>query len=412
MKLKFYALIAWLWGTFSIWRRSSSEGGRLLRATLNAIGSKNYVELNRLFWGEVLIPNYRLKALVTLGRPSPTVHRKFAKLLVSSNDIAESHASNQIDPKFLIIRNGALGDVLMTTPMVRGLYESHDGKISIDIATFYPDVFNNSPYIKKTLNPKFLNRGIHDYDHVINLNGVYERAPAVHPVNAYAKVALGSQIYNRRLDLFSSKDDEKYMSEAIANIGRPYFVLHHLHHEWPNRNISEDVWLYIVEAIAKHRGIKLIFIGSRQQSHAHTGEFSEDHRDKYTVQQLGILMKMSLGFIGADSAPAHIAATTDVPISVFYTCAHHEVRMPLRSHGEFLPLYPNIDCYGCLIDSPMKNASYYCKRGDNACVTTEYLTGNREKIIYFVDSCVDRFNLVNTPSNHTNTSGLTIRPFS
>lgn len=389
MKLRFYALIAWIGGIFSVWKRSSSEAARLLRATSSSVRSKNYKEFNRIFWMEILIPNYRLKSLVTLGRPSPAVYRKFSKLLSSTIDLLEPHKVNQVLPKFLIIRNGALGDVLMTTPAVRRLYEIYDGKVSIDIATFYPDVFNNSPYVEKILNPKFLSRGIHDYDHVINLNGVYERAPAIHPVDAYAKILMGDQIYNRHLDIFPSKEDEEFMSEAIANIGQPYFVLHYLHHEWPNRNISEDVWLSIVEAIAKHSDVKIIFIGSRGQSHAHIGKLTEDHRDKYTVQQLAILIKQSLGFIGGDSAPAHIAATTDVPISVFYTCAHHEVRMPLRSYGEFLPLYPNIDCYGCLIDSPMKNASYYCRRGDNACVASEYLSGNLGKITSFVDNCVD-----------------------
>lgn len=150
IKLKFYALIAWLAAFFSIWRRSSSEGARLLRAMLSAIWSRNYVTLENLFWKEMLIPNYRLRALVTLGRPSPTVHRKFAKLLSSANDIAEYSDVNQVVPKFLIIRDGALGDVLMTTPMVRSLYENHNGKIRIDIATFYPDIFNNSPYVKKS----------------------------------------------------------------------------------------------------------------------------------------------------------------------------------------------------------------------------------------------------------------------
>jgi hypothetical protein len=53
---------------------------------------------------------------------------------------------------------------------------------------------------------------------------------------------------------------------------------------------------------------------------------------------------------------------------VFFTAAHHGFRRPLREGGIFVPLVPNVDCYGCQIDNPSSQNGQYCRRGDNICV--------------------------------------------
>ena len=50
--------------------------------------------------------------------------------------------------KILIIRQGALGDVIMTTGIVRAIYQKYNAPI-IDIATDYPDVFLNNIYVSQ-----------------------------------------------------------------------------------------------------------------------------------------------------------------------------------------------------------------------------------------------------------------------
>ena len=92
-----------------------------------------------------------------------------------------------------------------------------------------------------------------------------------------------------------------------------------------------------------------------------------DHRARYSVQELSLLIAASKGFIGVDSGPSHVAACTDVPMAVFFTCAHHDFRKPLRKNAKFLPLIPALDCYGCLTKNTMQRTNYYCERGDNAC---------------------------------------------
>ncbi len=316
-----------------------------------------------------LTPNYRLKTKIKLGRPSVTIFRKFYDFFRANEVLCADEAVNlRKRTKYLIIRDGAMGDVLMLTPVVRALHARHGGDIAIDIATKTPVVFDNSPYVRAVLDPKALRRGIYTYDVVIDLNDVYERAPHAHPVIAYAHVVLGTSEFDKKLVLSPGPEDARLMDSVVAEIGAPYVVVHHLRHEWGNREIDAVIWSSIYDGFERRSDLKIIFVGShRDHAPARSANF-EDHRERYSIQQLSLLIAKSQGFLGGDSGPSHVAAATDVPIAVFYTCAHHEARMPLRSTGRFLPLKPHLDCYGCLSDNPIPRAGYFCSRGDNACV--------------------------------------------
>ena len=44
----------------------------------------------------------------------------------------------KVNPKILVNRSGALGDVLMVTPIIRRLYRERFGECQIYIKSFYP----------------------------------------------------------------------------------------------------------------------------------------------------------------------------------------------------------------------------------------------------------------------------------
>jgi ADP-heptose:LPS heptosyltransferase len=335
---------------------------------------------SRIFWRQIIVPNFRKKRTIQIGRPSASVYEKFPNSLIHVVKDDESVGR----PNFLLIRNGAMGDVLMLTPSVRGLFEAHNGDINIDVATFFPRIFDNSPYVRSVLSPKEISKGIHNYDCVIDLNGVYERNSLHHPVDVYMKFSLNKQIVTKSLDLFPTKADEDFIDEVVRLINGPYVVVHQVHHEWPNRNISKQIWDKISNELAYKLGLKVIYIGGFADAYARDEDRFEDHRNRYTLQQLSVLIAKSNGFIGGDSGPAHVAATTQAPICCFYTCAHHDVRKPLRDQGKFLPIFPKLDCYGCLATHPFRNTSYYCKRGDNACTSDEYLGDASAQVLDFL----------------------------
>jgi ADP-heptose:LPS heptosyltransferase len=351
-----------------VWRTDRLRCRALMRNLRLELANGARGEFFKTLCEQLLIPNYRLKPNIKLGRPSLTVYRKFFDLIQS----VESHNAHawqeRKKPRYLLIRDGAMGDVLMLTPVVRALHRAHAGDIVIEVATHAGHVFDHNPYVQHVISPKQLVRGVHTYDVVMDLNGVYERMPNTHPVNAYAKVVLGVADFDKKLELYPTPADVALIDEVVHNIGGPFVVVHQFVHDWPNRTIEPAVWAQAVDAITASGSTKVVYVGTAQDLAPVRDAKHEDHRARYSLQQLSVLISKSQGFIGGDSGPSHVAATTDVPIVVFYTCAHHEARMPLREGGLFLPIFPALDCYGCLTRRSVPRLGYFCEREDNACV--------------------------------------------
>ena len=352
------------------WLKCPQETKTFVFEIWRAYRTKESKAFVRFVLRQLLIPHYRLKVKIKLGRPSPTIFRKFHEEIDGDEalcgDVAV-YARQQ--PKYLIIRDGAMGDVLMLTPVVRALYLRHEGDIAIDVATQARAVFNNNPYVSAVLDPKTLSRGVRTYDVVIDLNEVYERSPQAHPVNTYGKFVLGVCAFDKKLELYPTQEDIRRIDEVVVQIGTPYVVVHHFRHEWPNREIDSKVWDGVLDGFVQQSHLKVIYVGV-ERDHAYIkGPGFEDHRGRYSIQQLSLLIAKSDGFLGGDSGPSHIAATTNAAMCIFYTCAHHEARMPLRQGARFLPITPRINCYGCLTRHPVPRPGYFCKRGDNACVS-------------------------------------------
>ena len=73
-----------------------------------------------------------------------------------------------INTKILIKRRAALGDVVMSTGVVRELYKAHRGRCAITVETEFPLVYKNNPYIKSLRNWGEVSPA--DYDVVYNLS--------------------------------------------------------------------------------------------------------------------------------------------------------------------------------------------------------------------------------------------------
>lgn len=379
-----YLLLVSIKGLFVMWRIDKARAYSLAKDlwfSYDREGSRN--SFFRLLFEQVLIPNYRLKTGIRLGRPSVTIYRKFFDLIQSLESHDLQSLEERMKLRYLLIRDGAMGDVLMLTPVIHALHNAHEGDILIDVATHARAVFDNNPFVNQLLTPKQLARGVRTYDVVVDLNGLYERIPNMHPVNAYAKAVLGTLSFDKKLELYPSANDVLFIDDVVKRIGVPFVVVHQFSHNWPNRTISSAIWAQAIASITESGKLKVIYVGTTQDLAPVLGAQYEDHRARYTLQQLSLLISRSHGFIGGDSGPSHVAATTDVPIAIFYTCAHHEARKPLRDKGKFLPIFPALDCYGCLTKRTIPRPGYYCERGDNACVELVGASDLRASLINF-----------------------------
>lgn len=355
----------------SIVRRRKEDGELNLTTLLIFFKKSGYKAGVEFFLENYLLARYRLTEKLVLGRPSPTFFRKFSGHF--SPSLLKRFASKvPTKTRILVMREGAMGDVIMLTPVVRQLYSLRKGDVSIDVMTAFGSVFKNSPYVNSIVPIKNSSGTIRSYDMVLDFNGLYERDLSLHPVISYAKHAFGNDSFSKKLDIFYNDVDKNFVKQCLKGIEGEYLVCHKPNHDWPNRNLSNDFWMDFLEELVKSTGKNIIQIGSLDDfAFKNAGKpMIYDHRGLYDLQKIASLIDMSCGFVGVDAGPSHIAASTDVPIFIFYTCAHHEARMPLRDLGVFTPITPDVECYGCLQKLTYPRPGYYCETGDNKCVNS------------------------------------------
>ena len=253
----------------------------------------------------------------------------------------------------LVKRAGALGDVILTTPIVRRLHLEQPAA-RIDVQTDYPDVYAANPWVT-AVNP----REAISYDREIDLNLAYEREPNMHTVRAYMRAAFGDHGagYDCQQVLFDGAPRWRRTAEPKC------VVVHGAGATWRNRQQGNRFWLE-VHASLREAGYQTISVGGS----ADAGGGVIDLRNQLRLHSLWRLIRGSGWFVGSDSGPLHVAGATDTPLIGLFSCAHPFCRLPLREGMPTIGLVPELNCVGCLHDEPPPVTSCGCRRGDYACV--------------------------------------------
>ncbi len=320
---------------------------------------------------------YLLKTKLHIKEPSFSIYKKISPYLAKNYFTppkVETSDGIATKPRILVIRTGAMGDVLLTTPIIRKLYQDRNGFCEIHVATRNPEIFENSPYVLKTLTLKELRTLSESYDLILNLDMALEKNKAAHITDAYYFYAFGSKNLSQNLqpEIFSTEQDKAKALKFHKEFGA-YMVCHNrVDPSQRYRNVPQQQWSELLNNIAKKHAIKILQIGLPGIDlaiHGHPNFI--DVRGKFSAQELKELISHAELFLGTDAGPLHIAACTNVPIVSFFTLAHHETRKPLRAPLDnlFKPITPGISCYGCVKDYPLA-WSFKCQRGDFACTTT------------------------------------------
>lgn len=248
------------------------------------------------------------------------------------------YVANKADKKTVLVkRKGALGDVLLTTPIVERLYAEG---WRVDVATDSKEVFENNPYVN-IAGPYYIFNPYHDK--VIDLDLAYERAPYMHVIDAYSMVAFGDTHTPHRLSTYFGlglDDTRQRGNRVVIHAGKSWE-----NRTWPAKKWDEVAFeiaklAYFVDTIGPDKELSLAKVAKR-------------------IYQARL-------FIGNDSGLLHLAQALGVPSIGLYTCARAEYRATLKYHH--FPIIPDIDCYGCLHDEPPPVTYCGCRRGDLKCL--------------------------------------------
>ena len=125
----------------------------------------------------------------------------------------------QYPTKILVQRRSAIGDVIMSTAVVRELNHRYGDNAVIDIATDCFEVYRNNPRVRNIIptdsaDPKA-------YDIYVNLDDAYELNPKNHYIDSYLFRAFGHNDVSRQVELFPSKEDHEVIEQDIK-IGRAH----------------------------------------------------------------------------------------------------------------------------------------------------------------------------------------------
>jgi ADP-heptose:LPS heptosyltransferase len=264
--------------------------------------------------------------------------------------------------RILIRRTGALGDVILATPVVRQL-RVWNPDADIAVQTACPDVFRDSPHRLTMLRPGPLpypwteEGGVY---RTIDLDLAYERRPLMHVVEAYMAEAFGDpgNPGDRRQELFYRRPRNWPSNSRIV-------AIHAAKAGWRNRTLPEGTWKAVAAGV-KAAGFTPLLVGTMRDALPQSG-ISAFHSGDLLVQT-GVISRCAC-FVGSDSALLHAAGATDVPIVGVFTCVPPELRMPQRGPGfRAGTVVPDLSCVGCHVRRPTPATFESCERGDVACV--------------------------------------------
>ena len=275
--------------------------------------------------------------------------------------------------KFLFMRNGALGDVILTTGIIREFCKINNCKV--DVQTGCVDVFRNNPYIENIVsNPNYSN-----YEKVFDLNWVSEKNGDKHSMDAFSEFVFGYRNTNVTPELFALESDE------VLDVPSPYVVFHLRRHHGISRNLPEKFYIEIIKGVLNNTNMNIVVIGSSSDIRIN-GDRIIDKVNMLSLQQSYCLIKNAKCFVGADSAPIHIAACTQTPLLAFFTQSHHERREAKYRKAKHISVGANIECYGCLEKYYVPPfGPYDCHRGDGECVNRFDATTVTKQILELIN---------------------------
>jgi heptosyltransferase-2 len=267
----------------------------------------------------------------------------------------------------LLIKPGAIGDLLQLTPVIRALAIRYPGaRISILVGTqATATLFLYNPHVSEVI--VFDRRGEHrtllslvglwrrlyraNYDLVIhfqrsNLKAwflataalpcrvlVYHKSKdeKVHAVDNYLQTVspLGAATQDRRLELYTGKDDERYADDLFADRGfgkKPVIALNpgasHSVNRW-----SADRFSALADVIVDRISANVIIIGGKEDEElARSVSASAVSKPivlagKTTLLQLGAILKKCDLLVSGDTGPLHLATAAGTRVVALFGAA-------------------------------------------------------------------------------------------
>ncbi|HHY83595.1 MAG TPA: glycosyltransferase family 9 protein [Clostridiales bacterium] len=259
--------------------------------------------------------------------------------------------------RIAVRRGGGLGDVLLTTPVVRELKRKYP---QCEL-TFITDrngylVLKGLPYIDKFQIMSDLNsihrQNLSGFDRQYSL--IYETQPNCHIIDAYAKLA-GVTLRNKKPEIvlldFHHESAQKWMDyHGISD--RDFLVAVNRGPTWPCRSWDPSKFKQAAEYLRrKYRAVIVELSGAK----GYGAGLGIDLTGKTSIRQTAAVLKRCKLLICVDSFLLHLAGATDTPVVGIFGCTDPKYRLPFNDIS--IGVQTEGTCRSCYHDGRYKT---YC----------------------------------------------------
>jgi ADP-heptose:LPS heptosyltransferase len=252
--------------------------------------------------------------------------------------------------KILVKRRAAIGDVIMTTGIVRELKRRYGNNALISVATECIEVYANNPHIEHIIPFNAVDDS--KFDVVYNLDDAYELNPNTNYVDCYFYRVFGDVHINKSVELFPSESDRANVEELKrTNQLDKYIVVHMRNWHWQAKNITMDVWFDVfVKLFESQTDFKVVTVGGLTDYTVEHPNFVDLRGKNLNSQQIKLLCDTACCFVGIDSGPYQCAAASDTHIVSLLTHLEPQRIVPYRKWElgyNTTAIQTQEDCAGC-----------------------------------------------------------------
>ncbi len=258
-----------------------------------------------------------------IARMAPRGTVKVAGWSSSPPNFERSHT------ELVIMRSGAIGDLLLLTPALRALRLETKARITLSCFSHHHDIFLGTNLVDALVRYPVLVESLKFYPFILSLENTMECDHTQHATDVFAKaLGLKTPLADYR-PVYHVTDAEKEATAPYVFKERPTLAVQ-IKASVANRDYPMPQWLEVIKKL-EERGWGIVLLGSKGQvaplPPQVASPFIRNLSDVgLTFRESAAVLSQCQAFVGVDSAWAHMCHALDIPAVVLFAAFPWQIR--------------------------------------------------------------------------------------
>lgn len=336
------------------------------------VNKKNFRGIAELI--DVILNNKKIKENIIKGQKkklkdfdSEKLKKQFLQHIIDLKDskkIKDNRDEEIKKLKLLCVLPGGVGDVIMFTPILRGLKEKYkDTEIDFLTSDYCKDILIGNPNITNVYTDE-TSINLKDYFQVLRPYTKTQSIPdwqktGIHIIDLYANLC-GITLEDYKTEVYPLEVD---LQSYGIRANEDYICLH------TQSSLKCKDWPYFKDLIEKLKdNFQIVVIDEQQHNYPHTIQLPPDMK----LREKAYVISKSKMIIGIDSMGIHLSSALGIPTIAIYGNTLPELCKPL-SNKKLITLIPKKRC--------TEGWHHICKEGEH-CINSISVEEILEKVGY------------------------------